>query len=99
MFPIQAPILIVPTAQAQQALAAVSVRAIYDAQCLRQLKLKNQAAAEPVLPSASSEVLGHRNIRDVHRPDLVRPRDLNAPQKIRIDLVARLRPGGARIPD
>jgi hypothetical protein len=42
MFPIQAPILIVPTAQAQQALAAVSVRAIYDAQCLRQLKLKTR---------------------------------------------------------
>src|SRR5262249_54889332 len=40
----------------------------------------------------------HRNIRDVHRPDLVRPRDLKAPQQIRVDLVARLRRGGARTP-
>ena len=46
MFQIQAPILIVPTAQAQQALAAVSVRAIYDAQCSRQLKFNNQTAAD-----------------------------------------------------
>src|SRR6201997_2594935 len=38
----------------------------------------------------------HRNIRDVHRPDLVRPRDLKAPQQIRVDLVAKPRRGGAR---
>src|SRR6516162_5127214 len=38
----------------------------------------------------------HRNIRNVHRPDLVRPRDLNATQQIRVDLVARLRRASAR---
>ena len=31
----------------------------------------------------------HRNVRDAHRPDLVGPRDGQAAQQIRIDLVAR----------
>ena len=39
----------------------------------------------------------HRNIRDIHRPDLVRSRDLDAAQQIRIDLVAGLRLGRARM--
>ena len=38
----------------------------------------------------------HRNVGDVHGPDLVRSRDLDAAQQIRIDLVAGLRLGGAR---
>ena len=32
----------------------------------------------------------HRNIRDVHRPDLVGPHDLHAAQEIRVDRVSRL---------
>jgi hypothetical protein len=39
------------------------------------------------------EAARHRNVDDVHRPHLVRPRDLNAAHKIRVDLVARLRFG------
>ena len=42
------------------------------------------------------EAVRHRNVRDVHRPDLVRPPDLDAAQQIRIDLVAGLGLGGAR---
>ena len=38
----------------------------------------------------------HRNVGDVHGPDLVRSRDLDAAQQIRIDLVAGLGLGGAR---
>ena len=30
----------------------------------------------------------HRNVRDVHRPDLVRTRDLEPAQQVRVDLVA-----------
>jgi hypothetical protein len=37
------------------------------------------------------EAVRHRDIGDVHGPDLVRPRDLHAAQQIRIDLVAELR--------
>jgi hypothetical protein len=37
------------------------------------------------------EALGHRNVGDVHRPDLIGPRDLDAAQQIRKDLVPRLR--------
>src|SRR6202011_4601948 len=42
------------------------------------------------------EAVRHRNVRDVHGPDLVRSRDLDAAQQIRIDLVAGLGLGGAR---
>jgi len=39
----------------------------------------------------------HRDVADVHGPDLVRPRDLHAAQQIRIDhLVTGLGLGGAR---
>ena len=38
----------------------------------------------------------HWNVRDVHGPDLVRPRDLDAAQQIRIDLVTGRGLGGAR---
>jgi len=42
------------------------------------------------------EALRHWNVGDVHRPDLVRPRDLDAAQQIRIDLVAGFGLRGAR---
>src|SRR6202163_2665270 len=42
------------------------------------------------------EATRHRDVRDVHGPDLVRPRDLHAAQQIRIDLVTRLGLRGAR---
>src|ERR1700675_3263365 len=42
------------------------------------------------------EAVRHRNVRDVHGPDLVRPPDLDAAQQIRIDLVTGLGLGGAR---
>jgi len=35
-----------------------------------------------------NEAARHRNVGDVHRPDLVRPCDLHAAEQIRIDLVA-----------
>ncbi len=38
----------------------------------------------------------HRDVDDVHRPDLVRARDLHAAQQIWIDLVSRLGLGGGR---
>src|SRR5258705_670095 len=42
-----------------------------------------------------NEAVCHWNVRDVHGPDLVRPRDLDAAQQIRIDLVTGLGLGGA----
>ena len=42
------------------------------------------------------EALGHRDIGDVHRPDLIGPRDRQAFEKIREDLMPRLGLGGAR---
>src|SRR5881396_1431746 len=42
------------------------------------------------------EAACHRNVGDVHGPDLVRARDLHAAQQIWIDLVARFGLGGAR---
>src|SRR5262249_56839279 len=57
---------------------------------------RQHAATEPVEHDGEvDKAPRHRNIRDVHRPDLVRPRDLNAPQQIGVDLVARLRRVGA----
>src|ERR1700716_3387092 len=43
-----------------------------------------------------NEATSHRNIRDVHRPHLIRLRDLHSAQQIRIDLVSRLRRRRAR---
>ena len=43
------------------------------------------------------EAVGHRDIGDVHGPDLVRLRDLQLAQQIRIDLVAGFGLGGARM--
>src|SRR5262252_3421652 len=58
---------------------------------------RQHAATEPIEHDGEvDKAPRHRNVRDVHRPDLVRPRDLNVPQQIRVDLVARLRCGGAR---
>jgi hypothetical protein len=42
------------------------------------------------------EAARHRDVGDVHRPDLVRTCDRQAAQQIGIDLVAGFRPGGAR---
>jgi hypothetical protein len=42
------------------------------------------------------EALAHRHVRDVHRPHLVRPRDLHAAQQVREDLVAGRRLRRAR---
>src|SRR5438445_4678029 len=42
------------------------------------------------------EAARHRDVGDVHGPDLVWARDLHAAQQIRIDLVARFGLGGAR---
>src|SRR5215831_2551113 len=57
---------------------------------------RQHAATEPIEHDGEvDKAPRHRNIRDVHRPDLVRPRDPNPPQQVGIDLVARLRRGGA----
>src|SRR6267143_329323 len=42
------------------------------------------------------EAVRHRNVGDVHGPDLVWTRNLQAAQQIRMDLVAGLGLGGAR---
>jgi hypothetical protein len=53
---------------------------------------RQHAAAEPIEHDRQiDKATRHRDVRDVHRPHLVRPRDLDAAQQIRIDLVAGLR--------
>ena len=44
------------------------------------------------------EAAPHRDVADVHRPDMIRPVDLHAAQKIRVDLVARRRLARIRPP-
>src|SRR6478736_5370242 len=52
---------------------------------------RQHATAEPVEhDSQIDEAARHRDVGDVHRPHLVWPRDLDAAQQIRIDLVSRL---------
>src|SRR4051794_22375811 len=46
--------------------------------------------------SEIDEATRHGDVGDVHRPDLVRPRDLHTAQQIWIDLVARFRLRRAR---
>jgi hypothetical protein len=58
---------------------------------------RQHATAEPVEHDSQVDVATrHRDIGDVHRPHLVRPRDVHAAQQIRIDLVAGLGLGRAR---
>src|SRR5712691_8617001 len=53
---------------------------------------RQHATAEPVEhDSQIDEATRHRYVGDVHRPHLVRPRDLYPAQQIRVDLMARLR--------
>src|ERR1700688_4523013 len=52
---------------------------------------RQHATAEPVEhDSQIDEAARHQDVGDVHRPHLVWPCDLDAAQKIRIDLVSRL---------
>ena len=52
---------------------------------------RQHAPREPVEHHGKiDEALRHRDVRDVHRPHLVRPHDLHAAQQIRVDLVPRL---------
>src|SRR6516162_9879516 len=54
------------------------------------------AATEPIEHDGEvDKTPRHRNIRDVHRPDLVRPRDLDSAKQIWVDLAAKLRRRGA----
>src|ERR1700682_3863562 len=58
---------------------------------------RQHAAGRPVEHDGEiHEAVRHRDIGDVHGPDLVRPPDLDAAQQVRIDLVAGLGLGGAR---
>src|SRR5262245_7365405 len=58
---------------------------------------RQHAAAEPVeYYGQIDESACHRDVGDVHRPDLVRPCDFDAVQQIGIDLVPRLWLGRAR---
>ena len=52
---------------------------------------RQDAAAEPVEHHGQiDEATRHRDVGDVHRPYLVRPRDRHPAQQIRVDLVAGL---------
>jgi hypothetical protein len=58
---------------------------------------RQHAAAEPVEHHGQvDEATRHRDVSDVHRPHLVRPRDLHPAQQVRVDLVAGLRLRRAR---
>ena len=60
---------------------------------------RQHAPREPVEHCGEiDEAFRHRDIGDVHRPDLVRPHDFHAAQQIGIDLVPRLRLRRARAP-
>jgi hypothetical protein len=54
---------------------------------------RQYATAEPIEHDGQiDEAARHRDVRDVHRPDLVRPGDLHPAQQVRVDLVAGLGP-------
>jgi len=60
---------------------------------------RQNPAAEPIKhDSQIDEAACHRDVRDVHRPYLVRPRDLHPTQQIRMDLAAGLRLRRSRTP-
>jgi len=56
-------------------------------------------SAEPVQHGSQvDEAVCHWNVRDVHRPHLVWPHDIQTSQQIRVDLVPKRGFGGVRTP-